>query len=95
MGKINIQGLRALVKEVSTGLEEDWVVKALIAARLQRDFEVNGARKASRAANDVHWESTRFRPEGEYDAHLAYKAELNKKNLTTRRTVRKSIDGCW
>jgi hypothetical protein len=60
MGKINIQGLRALVKEVSTGLEEDWVVKALIAARLQRDFECNGSREASKAANNNHWKATRF-----------------------------------
>jgi hypothetical protein len=91
MGRINIQGLRALVKEVSTGLEEDWVVKELIAARLQRDFECNGSRKATKAANDNHWMATRFLPATEYDVHLAYRAELNKRNLTTRRTVRKAI----
>jgi hypothetical protein len=90
MGRINIQGLRELVDEVSTGLEEDWVVKALIASRLQRDFEVNGSRKATKVANDNHWKATRFR-QTEYDPHLAYRGELNKRNLTTRRTVRKAI----
>ena len=85
--------LRLRIDEAFHGLEDDWVVNGLIAARLQVDFEKNG-RKSDKAKTKKHHQcliNDAIAPILYRDAFDRYKGELSRQLFVDRLTARRIL----